>query len=90
MIPRKSSRKERACYPGRVVEKRESMLPRKSSRKEREHVTHARVLLGAVGDDLYVVGVHVVAEEVVEVGLGALASEHVQTAVPLREREDVL
>lgn len=45
--------------------------------------THSRVLLGAIGDDLHVVAIHVVAEEIIEVRLGPLTSKDVQVAVPL-------
>lgn len=51
------------------------------------YLTHSRVLLGAIRDDLYVVTVHVVAEEIIEVRLRALAPKHVQIAVSLLEEK---
>lgn len=55
----------------------------------RLNLTHAWVLLGAIRYDLYMVAVHVVAEEIIEVRLWPLTSEHIQTAVSLfKQRKD--
>lgn len=48
--------------------------------------THSWVLLSAIRDDLYMVSIHIVAEEIVEVRLRPLASKHVQVPVSLLEK----
>lgn len=47
------------------------------------HHTHARVLLGAIWDDLHMVTINVVTEEIVQVSFGPLTSENIQAAISL-------
>lgn len=49
--------------------------------------THSWVLLGAIRDDFYMVSIHIIAEEVIQVRLWPLASKHIQVSVSLFRRK---
>lgn len=50
-------------------------------------LTHPRVFLGAIRYDFYVISIHIVTEEIIEVRLWPLTTKHVEAAVPLAKKQ---